>query len=701
MALAVGFSSAGARSPALRRAPYLTDVVNTSATVNWATDRSAASGTLSWGPVGTDGQCTPSTTVTATRTSITVGAVSEYQWAMVLTFPAPGTYCYRVQLAGADLLGSDPSPRVTTAAAAASTGSFSFAVLGDWGAASTDEANVMSRIAASPAAFAVTTGDNVYNSGTQTEYGDLSTGTVFPQQYLPTLGNRPFYATAGNHGFSTNLPYLQNFPSPTATSTSGGRFLHETYCCISTLSGSKTYASAWYAFNWGSARFYMLEAAWADSQGGYQGDFLAHWNGPVAGCGPCGAERAWLEADLAAHASTPHKFAFFHYPLYADSSSQGSDTYLGGPNALEGLLAKNGVGIVFNGHAHFYERNTPQIPGSPLVSYVTGAGGATLGGVSGCHSFDAYAIGSGGTSCHAPKPASNANVFHFLLVTVNGSQVTVTPTDETGRTFDVQTYTFSGSGGGDTEAPTPPGALTATAQSSTRVDLSWTASTDNVGVTGYAVTRDGLALASTNGTGTTFADTAVQPGTTYTYTVRAFDAAGNLSGASNAASATTPSTGTTFTFTPTDDTYVHQATSTTNFGTATRLVTDNSPVDQALLRFDVATGGCRITRATLSLTVGSSSADGSNRGGDFHTTTSASWSESTVTWDTAPAANGATIASLGAVTVGTTYSVDLTAAVTGDGPLSLRMTTTSTDGARYFSKDGSTTQRPTLSITCA
>jgi hypothetical protein len=33
-------------------------------------------------------------------------------------------------------------------------------------------------------------------------------------------------------------------------------------------------------------------------------------------------------------------------------------------------------------------------------------------------------------------------VFHFLLVTVRGSQVTVTPTDELGRTFDVRTYSF-------------------------------------------------------------------------------------------------------------------------------------------------------------------------------------------------------------------------------------------------------------------
>ena len=209
------------------------------------------------------------------------------------------------------------------------------------------------------------------------------------------------------------------------------------------------------------------------------------------GARPCGAELQWLKADLAAHAGAL-KFAFFHYPLHSDSSSQSSDTFLTGPNGLEGLLANNGVGIVFNGHAHHYERNFPQIPGKPLVSYVTGGGGDALGSVSTCSAFDAYAIGSN-SSCQAPKPASAANVYHFLLVTVNGNQVTVTPTDSTGRTFDVQTYTFSGSGGGgDTSAPSAPGNLTAVAASPTQVNLGWTASTDNVGVTGYTITRNGV-----------------------------------------------------------------------------------------------------------------------------------------------------------------------------------------------------------------
>jgi hypothetical protein len=430
--------SAWAHSPALTRYPYVSEVVGNSATVDWGTDRSQSSGTATWGAV-TNGACTPSNPVTAKMVAITVGTTNEYQWSAVLTFPGAGTYCYRAQLAGADLLAGDPSPQVKTAAAPGS--SFSFAVLGDWGAGTTSEASVLSRIGASPASFVVSTGDNVYNSGTETEYGDLTGGNIFPTQYLPAIGSRPIFAAEGNHGFTQNLPYLQNFPVPTAVQTSGGRFTQESYCCISTVSGPHNYPSAWYAFNWGSARFYVLDGAWADSQGAYQGDFLAHWNGPVSGCGPCGAELQWLKSDLAANAGTPIKFAFFHYPLYSDSAGQGSDPYLDGSSALEGVLANNNVDIVFNGHAHQYERNYPQTSGKPLVSYVTGGGGAPLGSISTCSAFDAYAIGSG-SSCRAPKPASDANVYGFLLVAVNGNQVTVTPTDSTGRTFDAQTYAY-------------------------------------------------------------------------------------------------------------------------------------------------------------------------------------------------------------------------------------------------------------------
>ena len=95
----------------------------------------------------------------------------------------------------------------------------------------------------------------------------------------------------------------------------------------------------------------------------------------------------------------------------------------------------------------------------------------------------------------------------------------------------------SGGGGGDTQAPSTPSNLSAPAVSSSQINLSWTASTDNVGVTGYQIYRGGTLL--TTVTGTSYSNTGLTASTSYSYYVRATDAAGNVSGNSNTASATT------------------------------------------------------------------------------------------------------------------------------------------------------------------
>jgi len=94
-----------------------------------------------------------------------------------------------------------------------------------------------------------------------------------------------------------------------------------------------------------------------------------------------------------------------------------------------------------------------------------------------------------------------------------------------------------GQGNSDTTPPSAPGNLRVTGTTSTSVSLAWNASTDNVGVTGYDVYRNGTRI--TTVTGTSYTDTGLSPSTTYTYTVRAKDAAGNVSSPSNQVSATT------------------------------------------------------------------------------------------------------------------------------------------------------------------
>jgi chitodextrinase len=89
----------------------------------------------------------------------------------------------------------------------------------------------------------------------------------------------------------------------------------------------------------------------------------------------------------------------------------------------------------------------------------------------------------------------------------------------------------------DTTPPLAPPSVTAVPQSSSAIALTWAAASDDVGVTGYRVYRDGTQVGTTT-TGLSFTDTGLAPATTYTYVVRAVDAAGNL-GAPNGASATT------------------------------------------------------------------------------------------------------------------------------------------------------------------
>jgi chitodextrinase len=96
-------------------------------------------------------------------------------------------------------------------------------------------------------------------------------------------------------------------------------------------------------------------------------------------------------------------------------------------------------------------------------------------------------------------------------------------------------------GGRDAIAPTTPAALTATAQQTSRVDLAWAASTDNVGVAKYQVFRNASSTPLVETTVNRHADSAVVSNTSYSYQVRALDVAGNASALSAVATVRTSS----------------------------------------------------------------------------------------------------------------------------------------------------------------
>ncbi|MFF1572274.1 DUF4434 domain-containing protein [Leifsonia sp. NPDC058292] len=105
--------------------------------------------------------------------------------------------------------------------------------------------------------------------------------------------------------------------------------------------------------------------------------------------------------------------------------------------------------------------------------------------------------------------------------------------------YDTTYRGYLSSGTVETSAPSVPSSLSATSSGVTSVALSWTASTDNVGIAGYKLYRGGSLVKVIQGTGTTFTDAGLSPSTSYSYRLAAFDAAGNVSAQSTAASATT------------------------------------------------------------------------------------------------------------------------------------------------------------------
>jgi hypothetical protein len=92
----------------------------------------------------------------------------------------------------------------------------------------------------------------------------------------------------------------------------------------------------------------------------------------------------------------------------------------------------------------------------------------------------------------------------------------------------------------DVTAPSTPSSLAATSPDPSKANLSWSASTDNVGVTGYKIYRNNSEI-GTSAT-TSFTDSSTVEATIYNYTVKAYDNAGNFSASSNTATVTTQKT---------------------------------------------------------------------------------------------------------------------------------------------------------------
>lgn len=216
------------------------------------------------------------------------------------------------------------------------------------------------------------------------------------------------------------------------------------------------------------------------------------------------------------------------YSLYASSDSpQNPSAHIRTPGNWPSIVASNGIPV--NTWSHL----AVTYNGSTLRLYVNGTQAASLS-ASGSMLTSSLPLRIGGNTVWTEYFSGRIDEVRVYNRALTAAEITT----------DMNTPVGSGSGS-DTQAPSTPSGLSATPTSSSQVNLSWTASTDNVGVTGYKVERcqgsgcssfSQIAVTATN----SYVDAGRAPNTAYVYQVRAYDAAGNDSSYSATAAATTP-----------------------------------------------------------------------------------------------------------------------------------------------------------------
>ena len=181
----------------------------------------------------------------------------------------------------------------------------------------------------------------------------------------------------------------------------------------------------------------------------------------------------------------------------------------------------------------------------PTVSITAPANGATVSGTVSvtANASDNVGVASvqfqlDGANLGVLDTASPYSVSWSTATATNASHIlTAIAKDAAGNSTTSTAVTVTVNNVADTTPPTVPTGLSATAASSSQINLSWTASTDNVGVTGYNVFRNGTKVGTSPNT--TYQDAGLTASTSYNYNISAFDAASNTSAQSSGASATT------------------------------------------------------------------------------------------------------------------------------------------------------------------
>ena len=224
------------------------------------------------------------------------------------------------------------------------------------------------------------------------------------------------------------------------------------------------------------------------------------------------------------------------YDVAYDIWFNSTPTTSGQPNGTEVMIWINSRGGVApfgsqTGNANIAGLNwnvwTGQQTSWKIISYVLNPGASSVSNLDLKAIFnDAIARGS-------------INPSHYLLDVEAGFEIWQGGQGLATNSFSVTTTTTGT--GGDTTAPSVPSNLAVSGVTSSSASLTWSPATDNVGVTGYRIYRNGAPVGQTGGT--SFTDSGLSASTQYAYTVAAYDAAGNVSAQSGGVTARTTSSG--------------------------------------------------------------------------------------------------------------------------------------------------------------
>ncbi len=214
--------------------------------------------------------------------------------------------------------------------------------------------------------------------------------------------------------------------------------------------------------------------------------------------------------------------------------TNGSGAWSSGLN-LSGTLANNDVYVAANNSASTTIKNEADVlsSGTEMVFNGNDAVGLFKSGTL----IDIIGTFNGGSA----NFAKDVTLRRKSEVSSPSTSYATSEWDSFARnTFDdLGNHTFNGGGGSgaDTQAPSVPSNITSSNIEQTSVRISWSASTDNIGVTGYRIYQNGTSIGTVSGT--SYNVSGLTAGTTYTFAISAYDASGNMSSNSSALSVTT------------------------------------------------------------------------------------------------------------------------------------------------------------------